>query len=603
MPSTAIAPSPKTRSPRRRQTENHSTPTRRVDLKRAFGEAGEAEYGRLLRVLRAAQGRFVLLPIESDLDYDTREAFLQRLGKDLSARDISLQTVQLSRTSYDVLTELNAANTADVVALIGLEETPGIALEAGAPPQRPPAVAMLNQGREALRKSLHAPLLLWCDPQSYGALQEHAPDFFDHFTSIFTFLDAAPAPAFVEPQPEWAQFDLSRPEFEFPLPPPASLAFYEEQVARFTEPSEYRARALIGLATSLWPKINAQDKDTHLYLKKAEEAIQEALILLPSKEAKADLARAQVMCAALLKHHSIGDHERNIHLAIGLLKSAASIYHRLSSNQDQAFCEMLLGNRFQDLKKGDRRRNLQHAISYYEAALEFLTPEQYPLLWRGTKMGLGHAYRELPPGGKKNLRRAISHYEDALKVCDENDNPQTWAVAQLLLGSIYSTMKFDDPIQNWRKAVAHYEALAHLEERDELFEEQEIALRNLAALYYSAPTGNPQQNLQQAIAYFERGLQRTKPHSKERADILYGLGMLWTEWAKHTQCSRELVKARESFVAAAQIFSHINMISRAQETAEKIADIEKVLKNAQAALAGATNNSGETEQSPATDAP
>src|SRR5207253_2389147 len=119
-----------------------------VDLPRALGEAGEKEYRRLLRVLRMARGHFTLLPVESDFSPGLRNALLERLRADLTAHDLCLRVVPLSHTRWDLMSlpEMEApVRPSEVVAIIGLEDTPDIVQEPGRKPERPPALALLNQ--------------------------------------------------------------------------------------------------------------------------------------------------------------------------------------------------------------------------------------------------------------------------------------------------------------------------------------------------------------------------------------------------------------------------------------------------------------------------
>src|SRR5207244_1418747 len=115
---------------------------------------------------------------------------------DLEGGDGRLRVVRLSSEKWD-LTEClgDTPPRAEIVAVVGLDETPGVVPEGGAARRRPPTIASLNHARELLRKRLTGPLMVWCDPLTYTAMQDHAPDFFDHYTALFTFLDAAPPPS------------------------------------------------------------------------------------------------------------------------------------------------------------------------------------------------------------------------------------------------------------------------------------------------------------------------------------------------------------------------------------------------------------------------
>ncbi len=205
------------------------------DLERALDAAGEKEYRRLLRVLRMARGSFFLFPIESDFSNVLRDALLERLRADLAAEGVCLRVAELNRRQWNVfdLPELEAPVTeADVIALAGLEETPGIVPEIGAEPVRPPALALLNQQRESLHHHVPAPFLVWCLPYVFTALIKQAPDFFDHYAGLFRFFNAAPEPMPVERFPAIMERDSPpQPAILLPAAVRSAATFYEEQVA------------------------------------------------------------------------------------------------------------------------------------------------------------------------------------------------------------------------------------------------------------------------------------------------------------------------------------------------------------------------------------
>ena len=223
------------------------------DLNRSLGESGQKEYRRLCRVVCSAAGRFSLFPVESDFRPATRTALLERIEEDLRQKGLRLRIIQLGEDEWDIvaLLEREPVQSGEVLALLGLENTPGMAPVYGSS-ARPPAIAILNHAREGLRRRLPGPVLVWCDPVVYTSLQEHAPDFFDHYTALFTFLDAVPPPLPARSSLELEQGPETLESLKSPgYFSPAALAFYEEQVARFSDPGADRARALSGLALAL----------------------------------------------------------------------------------------------------------------------------------------------------------------------------------------------------------------------------------------------------------------------------------------------------------------------------------------------------------------
>src|SRR5262249_35824387 len=150
----------------------------------------------------------------------------------------------------------------------------------------------------------------------------------------------------------------------------AAVTFYNDLLTRHPEPSDTRARALLGLAEALWALRTA---DVNARLTQALEAAQEALSMLSSATPD-EVARGQVL--------------------MGLVLS--------------------------DLPTVNRATNVRQAIACYEAALRVYTEAAFPVQWAQTQNNLGNAYRDLPRGDRAaNLRQAIACYEAALRVRTE----------------------------------------------------------------------------------------------------------------------------------------------------------------------------------------
>jgi tetratricopeptide (TPR) repeat protein len=144
------------------------------------------------------------------------------------------------------------------------------------------------------------------------------------------------------------------------------VAFYNDLLARHPEPSDTRARALLGWAEALWALRTA---DVNTRLTQALEAAKEALSMLSSATPD-EVARGQVL--------------------MGLLLS--------------------------DLPTANQAANLRQAIACYEAALRVYTEEDFPVQWAMTQNNLGTAYQNLPSGDRAaNLRQAIACYEAAIR--------------------------------------------------------------------------------------------------------------------------------------------------------------------------------------------
>jgi len=189
------------------------------------------ELRRIRRSVSAASGIFALFPVEADLSDATRDRSLTELANLLGDSGQRLRVLRLTSDDWNPASVLSAAAPyakTDVVLLTGFEKTPAIA-DARQPP---PALASLNVEREPLERELAVPLILWSPAWVIRALQHYAPDFFDHFSSIFRIAEAEQESARLEsltvktplPTPSIADGFLSLRRVE------STIAFYRQQL-------------------------------------------------------------------------------------------------------------------------------------------------------------------------------------------------------------------------------------------------------------------------------------------------------------------------------------------------------------------------------------
>jgi tetratricopeptide (TPR) repeat protein len=461
-----------------------------------------------------ARGRFHLFPVESDFSPALRSALLARLCADLAAAGLCLRILTLDRDCWNILTVLEQEPPIladEVVMLTGLEETPGIVAEPGAKPQRPRALAVLNQMRETLRQSIPAPFFVWCPTYVYVALLEHAPDFFDRYTAQFRFFDAEPQPTALSDRNGLNLEDAARAVAVGSL---AAVDFYRQQVAAQPEPTAQRARALINLV--------------------------EALRQLPNRERLENLSEA-------------------IQLAEEATRLLAKRPSR-NSRYQWARGQYLLGNNYMDIPTGNRVTNLQRAITYYQAALSIFTEADYPADWASVQNNLGVAHAELPIGDRAtNLQRAITHYQAALRVYTEAGYPTEWASTQNNLGNAYARLLGGDQNTNLLQAIAYYEAALQVRTEADYPVDWASTQYNLGNAYARLPVGNQAANLRRAIACYEAALRvRTETHYPAAwAATQYNLGL--TLWQ-----SDDLEGAKEAMQKAARGFRAVGREQDAQ---------------------------------------
>ncbi len=481
-----------------------------IDRLPSLEETAEQNYIELVMTIRQTRGMFALLPVKSNYSVTRRDALFHRLSNDLG--EIPLHVVRLSRESWNAgpsIAEAAATLKArGAIVLLGLEETPGIVPAVGEENRRPPALAILNHAREAIRDSCPHPLIVWCDPLTYLALKDHAPDFFDHFAGLFSFEESKEVRADGEREiPLSVSSDL-KVSAEVPsilvAGSDAALAFYERQLAEFQEPTAARARALLGLAETLWahPGQNASD-----CLNRAERDAIEALGILSKDNAPSEWARGQLILGRIYSADAHRIRYDRPGKAIACYEAALQVYSEANFPVEWAKVQTGLGIAYANLLAGDRAENLHRAIACFEAASRVWTQDEFPRGWATTQINLGDVYVMLPAGNlTENFRRAIAFYEGALRVYREEDSPRDWAMTQHNLGIAYSNLLTGDRTEHLRRAIACYEASLRVFTKAAFPDDWASSQMNLGVAYANLPTGDRSEHLRHAITSFEAAL-------------------------------------------------------------------------------------------------
>jgi tetratricopeptide (TPR) repeat protein len=474
-------------------------------------EAADQNYAQLVWMLRRTQGMFALLPVRSNYSVPTRDALLQRLAGDLP--EIPLRIVELSRDSWNaaqVVADAAAGLPAQgAIILLGLEETPGIVPAGGESHRRPPALALLNHEREAIRSHCPHPLVVWCDQVTYRVLKEHAPDFFDHFTGLFSLEEPKPINAEHPPEIPVRACDVLRFSDEakanLPRGANAALAFYQERLAAHAEPTSERGRALLGLAEAL---LSLRDRDVPSHLERAERAAAEALSIFSRHEAPSDWARAQLILGLIANAYPRGESQDDTRKAIDHFTKALQEYTEAKFPVEWARTQNNLGIAYASISQGDRADNLQRALGCFTAASRVWTQARFPHDWANTQHNLGLTYANLTTGNRvENLLHAIACYEAGLSVQTESEFPLDWAITQNALGAAYSNLPSGDRDENLRRGIACYDAALRVLGEAALPACWAMTQNNLGFAFAQLSSGNRVENLQQAVAHYEAALR------------------------------------------------------------------------------------------------
>ncbi|MBE9036812.1 CHAT domain-containing protein [aff. Roholtiella sp. LEGE 12411] len=157
-------------------------------------------------------------------------------------------------------------------------------------------------------------------------------------------------------------------------------------------------------------------------------------------------------------------------------------------------------NRMQDFPLGNRRNNLEIAITGYEIALTVFTQDRFPEKWAMTQNNLGTAYRNRIQGEKAdNLEIAISCYQKALLERTRDRFPFEWATTQNNLGNAYSNRIRGERADNLEVAIKCYQDSLLEYTRDRFPDEWAMTQNNLGLAYSKRIRGERADNLEIAI--------------------------------------------------------------------------------------------------------
>jgi tetratricopeptide (TPR) repeat protein len=486
----------------------------RIELGVLLGAEAAEQYQQLLRVLKATRGRFAFIPLRSNLPVSLRDVVLAQLDEDLQQDGIQLSLFYLSREDWDPLHYLpnSPADTKDrVYVLLGLEDTPEMWRLSDGASRRPPALDQLNRAREALRVRLRCPLVVWCDPNSYDQLQEHAPDLFDHYIALPELIrpmsgtstaDEARSSDSHDTLAHLEQLALRTP----PLGPYAAssmAAFYRERMLDDNAAGPDRAYLLVEAARWTSVVLSRQMLDR---LTEARDYLEQALTLITREDYPLIWASAQALLGSIYIKYPGGNIETNQALAEECYKCCIPVWETQNRTYEWAVAQLELGNIYSRRIGGERLYNLQRAITCYSAALTVWNEEDDPYEWANVQLSLGIASMELPDKTCGDLHKAIEHYENALKVLTERDYAHEWAVIQLNRGITHAYLaRLGDSTELWR-AIESFEACLRVRTEHNDPDSWARIKVNLGVAYSELELGDRIQNLRRAVSCYRSAL-------------------------------------------------------------------------------------------------
>ncbi|KAB8334428.1 tetratricopeptide repeat protein [Scytonema tolypothrichoides VB-61278] len=230
------------------------------------------------------------------------------------------------------------------------------------------------------------------------------------------------------------------------------------------------------------------------------------------READADRAESIAVVIGdfsnLIQQFPWGNKASNIEIAITGYEVALTFYTPQAFPQQWARAKCGSGNAYSDRIRGDIAENLELAIAAYQEALTVYTFDAFPQDWAMTKNNLANAYRNRIRGDiAENLEQAIVCFQEALKVITVDSFPQGWAMMQNNLAIAYRQRIRGDIAENVERAIALFQESLRVYTIDAFPQDWAQTQNYLAIAFFYRIRGDIAENLEQAIICFQNALR------------------------------------------------------------------------------------------------
>ncbi|MBO1346747.1 MAG: tetratricopeptide repeat protein [Hormoscilla sp. GUM202] len=171
--------------------------------------------------------------------------------------------------------------------------------------------------------------------------------------------------------------------------------------------------------------------------------------------------------------------------------------------------------------KGDRVENIEEAITYFNSALQVITPDAYPQDWVKIQSHLGNILKERA----ENIESAIICHQNALKVAKIETMPEEWAMAQINLASAYIYRIEGNRESNMKAAIDCYKAALQVYTKRAYPQNWATLQNNLGTLYDKIGL------IEQEIDCLQASLEvcTREAFLQDWADTQYNLGLAYRQ--------------------------------------------------------------------------
>ena len=215
------------------------------------------------------------------------------------------------------------------------------------------------------------------------------------------------------------------------------------------------------------------------------------------------------------------------------------------------------GYLIQGFPSGNRRINLDLAITSYQICTKIFTQNEDPSTWASYQYNLGTAYLDRIEGEHKaNIELAIDAFQVALKVKTRQVYPHDWARIQYGLGSAYLKRIEGNRKENIEQAIQSFQAFLEIYNRSDSLDVWSKLHSDLLLTYRDWIQGEREEDLEPIIDTFRAALEiyNHQDFPVEWARTQYILGIAYCARTEGDR-KRNLTQAIDAFRAALEVYS------------------------------------------------
>lgn len=320
-----------------------------------------------------------------------------------------------------------------------------------------------------------------------------------------------------------------------------AITCYKEALRVWTPETDPDGYALVQICLGT-TYIEMPTKEREANLNRAIGCFNEALRFVTAKKDLRGYILIQEYLGVAYTHLQV-DRVNNLSRAIGYLQEALRLIMPVAHmmQRDYANIQLNLGVTYMQLTTGNIAKNVEHALTCFQASSHFWTPQTGIDEYLRLQSNLGAVYNLRLTGDRTaNLTQAIACFQEVLRFWTPEMARLDYARAQMHLGHTYNNLPTKNRTDNLERAITCYEEALHCLSPGEMpldYARAQTGLGN-ACCYLAANinlTGkNRAAKLKRAIPCYQAALRICSPQTMpvEYADVQSNLGGAYTEYSK-----------------------------------------------------------------------